>query len=99
MEMIPAGACVIAYNAGFEKRVLRDLAGWFPDLAEPLLALEAATVDLLPVAREHWYYRDQRGSWSIKAVLPTTAPALDYASLEVKRRRQRAGGLAGSRRA
>ena len=84
VEMIPAGACVIAYNASFEKRVLRDLAGWIPDLAEPLLALEASTVDLLPVAREHWYHRDQRGSWSIKAVLPTIAPELDYASLEVK---------------
>lgn len=84
VAMIPAGACVIAYNASFEKRVLRDLAGWFPDLAAPLLALAAATVDLLPVAREHWYHRDQRGSWSIKAVLPTIAPELDYASLEVK---------------
>ena len=84
VEMIPAGACVVAYNASFEKRVLRDLAGWFPDLAKPLLALEATTVDLLPVTREHWYHRDQRGSWSIKAVLPTIAPELDYSSLEVK---------------
>ena len=84
VKMIPAGACVIAYNASFEKRVLRDLAGWFSDLAKPLLALEASTVDLLPVAREHWYHRDQHGSWSIKAVLPTIAPELDYASLEVK---------------
>lgn len=46
--------------------------------------MEAATVDLLPVTRDHWYHRDQRGSWSIKAVLPTIAPELDYASLEVK---------------
>lgn len=84
LAMVPMDACVIAYNASFEKRVLRDLAGWFPDLAEPLLAMEAATVDLLPVARDHWYHRDQRGSWSIKAVLPTIAPKLDYAALEVK---------------
>lgn len=84
VAMIPAGACVVAYNAAFEKRVLRDLAGWFPDLARPLLAMEAATVDLLPVARQCWYHRDQRGSWSIKAILPTIAPELDYAALEVK---------------
>ena len=82
--MIPAGACVIAYNAGFEKRVLRDRADWHPDLAGPLLAIEAATVDLLPIARDCWYHRDQRGSWSIKAVLPTIAPELDYAALKVK---------------
>ena len=43
-----------------------------------------ATVDLLPVTRNNWYHRNQRGSWSIKAVLPTIAPELDYASLEVK---------------
>lgn len=41
-------------------------------------------MDLLPVARAHWYHRDQRGSWSIKAVLPTIAAELDYAGLEVK---------------
>ena len=28
--------------------------------------------------------RDQRGSWSIKAVLPTVAPELDYSNLEIK---------------
>ncbi len=81
---VPDGACVVAYNAAFEKRVLRDLASWFPDLADQLLAMESATVDLLPVARDHWYHRDQHGSWSIKAVLPTIAPELDYATLEVK---------------
>lgn len=80
---IPQAATIIAYNAAFEKRVLRDLARDLPDLAEPLLAMEARTVDLLPVAREHWYHRDQRGSWSIKAVLPTLT-ALDYNGLEVK---------------
>lgn len=84
VHMIPPGACVIAYNAAFEKGVLRNLAGWFPDLAAPLLAIEAATVDLWPIARAHWYHRDQRGSWSIKAVLPTIAPELDYGALEVK---------------
>lgn len=84
VEMVPGGACLIAYNASFEKRVLRDLAEWCPDLADALLAMEKATVDLLPVARENWYHRDQRGSWSIKAVLPTIAPELDYAGLEVR---------------
>lgn len=38
----------------------------------------------IPVARNHWYHRDQRGSWSIKAVLPTIAAELDYGALEVK---------------
>ena len=84
VDMIPPGACVIAYNAAFEKGVLRNLAGWFPDLAAPLMAIEASTVDLWPIARARWYHRDQRGSWSIKAVLPTIAPEFDYGGLDVK---------------
>lgn len=83
MAAIPPNATIIAYNAAFEKRVLRELARDLPDLAAPLLDMEARTVDLLPVAREHWYHRDQRGSWSIKAVLPTLS-ALGYDGLEVK---------------
>lgn len=84
VEMIPSDATIVAYYAPFERRVLRDLAGWEPDLAKSLLAMAEATVDLLPVTRNNWYHRDQRGSWSIKAVLPTIAPELDYATLEVK---------------
>jgi hypothetical protein len=38
-------------------------------------------VDLLPVTRAAYYHRDMRGSWSIKAVLPTIAPELDYGEL------------------
>lgn len=83
IEAIPDGATIIAYNAPFEKGVLRDLAALFPDLRAPLLDMAQRTVDLLPVTRNHWYHRDQRGSWSIKAVLPTMT-SLDYSSLEVK---------------
>ena len=86
-DTIPADATVIAYNAGFERSVLRALAAHVeaenPAQASALEGMAQRTVDLLPVARNHWYHRDQRGSWSIKAVLPTMAD-LDYASLEVK---------------
>jgi hypothetical protein len=33
------------------------------------------------VTRAAYYHRDMKGSWSIKAVLPTIDPALDYAGL------------------
>lgn len=81
--MIPQEATVIAYFASFERGVLRNLAQMFPDLAPYLTKLADQTEDLLPIARKCWYHRDQRGSWSIKAVLPTIA-ALDYNALEVK---------------
>lgn len=81
--LIPAEATVIAYHAPFERSVLRNLARDVPELADAMLSIEARTVDLLPVTRETWYHRDQRGSWSIKAVLPTMTD-LGYEGLEVK---------------
>lgn len=81
---LPEKGAVIAWYASFEKSRIKELAKDFPDLAPGLLALADRVVDLLPVARDHWYHRDQRGSWSIKAVLPTIAPQMSYLSLEVK---------------
>ncbi len=67
--------------SGFEEGVLTALAARFPDLAGPLKALSARLVDLLPVTRETWYHPAMKGSWSIKDVLPTVAPELDYSDL------------------
>jgi hypothetical protein len=53
------------------------------------LAISERFFDLLPLARSHYYHPDMKGSWSIKAVLPTIAPELDYANLEVSN-----GGMA-----
>jgi len=75
---------VIAYNASFERRCILDLASVFPDLAPTLRDIASRLVDLLPVTRANYYHRDQRGSWSIKAVLPTVAAELHYGALEVK---------------
>lgn len=85
VEQLSGDRCgsVIAYNASFEKRCIVGLAEAFPDLAISLSEIAAKIVDLLPVARNHYYHRDQRGSWSIKAVLPTIAPELAYDGLEV----------------
>lgn len=84
LALIPDQGAIIAYNAPFERGCIAELAATFPDLAEGLNRLNDRLVDLLPVTRNHWYHRDQRGSWSIKAVLPTVAPHMNYASLDVK---------------
>lgn len=73
---------IFVYNAGFETARIRELAQRFPRLSEALLALNERVVDLLPIAREHYYHPRQKGSWSIKAVLPAICPDLDYASLD-----------------
>ncbi len=73
---------VFAYNAGFECRVLRELAGRFPDLALSLGAIIDRVVDLLPIARNRYYHPSQHGSWSLKAVLPAAIPDLSYDQLD-----------------
>ena len=72
---------ILVYNKGFEAGRVADLADWFPDLADVLLALNERMVDLLPITREHYYHPAMMGSWSIKKVLPTVAPELDYDEL------------------
>jgi hypothetical protein len=79
-----AAGFVIAYNASFERRCILDLGEACPDLAPALDDIASRLVDLLPVTRANYYHREQRGSWSIKPVLPTMAAELDYRRLEVK---------------
>lgn len=83
VAQIPEDGTVIAYNAAFERTCILRLAERFSDLAEDLKAIAARIVDLLPVTREHWYHRDQGGSWSIKAVIPTIPTASTYDELDV----------------
>ena len=71
---------VFAYT-GFERRVLREAAARDAELAPALDAIVGRLVDLHAVAKNHYYHLAQRGSWSLKSVLPTIAPDLDYANL------------------
>ena len=73
---------IFVYNAAFESSRIRELAERFPRLGASLRALLDRIVDLLPVARDYYYHPDQEGSWSIKAVLPSLCPDLDYAELD-----------------
>lgn len=73
---------VIVYNQGFEGRVIKELAARYHDLAPALHAISDRLVDLLPITRDHYYHPDMLGSWSIKSVLRTIAPGLDYSQLE-----------------
>lgn len=75
---------ILTYSP-FERQVIRRLANRFPELKPGLDPLAARIVDLLPIIRQHYYHPAMRGSFSIKAVLPTVAPHMDYDDLgEVK---------------
>lgn len=80
---------MFVYNQGFEGGCIRQLAEAYFDLATPLLAIRGRLVDLLPLARAHYYHPVRQGLWSIKAVWPTVAPDLADKALTVQH-----GGMA-----
>lgn len=81
---IPEGACVVAYNMGFEKRVLMGLGGLLPKVRKRLSAIADSLVDLMePFRRRDIYHWEMNGSYSLKTVLPTLVPEMTYEGLEI----------------
>jgi hypothetical protein len=81
---IGAGGTVLAYNMSFEQGVLRELGRDFPDRARQCSDLIARIADLItPFRAFHLYHPDQRGSCSLKAVLPAFT-GRGYAGLEIQ---------------
>jgi hypothetical protein len=74
---------IVAYNAGFERDRIRELAVALPYLAVRLEALAARVVDLLPAVRNHVYHPDFGGSFSLKRVLPALVPEMSYRGLAI----------------
>lgn len=81
LEALGESGPVLVYFAPFEKTRLRELAELCPDLAGSLNAVIDRLFDLHVVMKDHYYHPDLKGSWSIKRVLPTIAPDLNYTLL------------------
>jgi Domain of unknown function(DUF2779) len=73
---------IVVYSS-FESQRLSELAGWLPEHAEPINAIQARLFDLLPVLREHAYHPAFAGSYSIKSVLPALVPEMSYDGMVV----------------
>ncbi|EAJ5685858.1 DUF2779 domain-containing protein [Campylobacter lari] len=77
---IPKDVCVLAYNASFEKSVIRNLALAFPEFSEHLLNIEKNIKDLMiPFKNKDCYHYKMQGSYSIKKVLPALIPDMEQA--------------------
>ncbi|MCV3442492.1 DUF2779 domain-containing protein [Campylobacter sp. IFREMER_LSEM_CL1097] len=77
---IPKDVCVLAYNASFEKGVIRNLALAFPEFSEHLLNIEKNIKDLMiPFQNKDYYHYKMQGSYSIKKVLPALIPDMEQA--------------------
>jgi predicted RecB family nuclease len=73
---------IVVYSS-FESQRLSELAGWFPEFADRITAIQARLFDLLPFVREHTYHPAYAGSYSIKSVLPALVPEMSYEGMEV----------------
>ena len=90
---LPKQGTIVTYNAGFERRVIKELAGQFDDLSDELLAFNKRVIDLIVPFRRLGYYHDKmNGSFSLKSVLPALFPDDDeigYQGLSIQE-----GGMA-----
>lgn len=84
VESIPENSCVLAYNAGFEKGVIRELAEVFPKMKKRLMAIHDSIEDLIiPFRSKAYYKKEMNGSASLKYVLPALIPELSYDEIEI----------------
>jgi hypothetical protein len=81
LRVVGRSGPVLSYSS-YERTVINGLRKRFPDLAVSLAAVLQRLVDLQPVVQRNYYHPAMAGSWSLKAVLPTIAPDMDYSNLE-----------------
>jgi len=75
---------ILAYHQSFEIVRLKEMASVFPEFEPFVSGLLPRFVDLEAPFRSFWYYHPkQRGSSSIKCVLPVLVPELSYAEMEI----------------
>jgi hypothetical protein len=82
---IPEDACLLAFNAAFEKNRLKDLSEWFPIYKKRIEKIIKNIKDLQsPFRNRHLYSWEMKGSASMKAVLPAFFPDMSYDNLEIQ---------------
>ncbi|TVQ39555.1 MAG: DUF2779 domain-containing protein [Spirochaetaceae bacterium] len=75
---------VIVFGRDFEARMLQRLGSWVPQYAAALKSVGERLIDLSLPFREFWYYHhEQRGSLSMKTVLPLLA-GIGYDDLAIR---------------
>lgn len=82
-EVLGDSGSIIAYSAVVEKGVLRDLAEALPEYRDWVEGLQDRVVDLLaPFSNFHYYHPGQKGSASLKNVMPALT-GISYQGLTI----------------
>lgn len=84
LEHIGPVGSIVAYNASFEKRILRQLAAMFPNHAGRFEAMADRLWDQLEIFKSDYQHYAFGGSNSLKSVLPVLVPELSYEGLAVR---------------
>ena len=81
--MLGESGSIVAYYAPFEKQVLNELAVALPEYREWVDGLQGRVIDLLkPFSNFHYYHPNQKGSASLKKVLPALT-GISYEGLDI----------------
>lgn len=84
LENTSGPGTILAYNAVFEKSILKALSADFPQYAADLEERSQRVRDLMDPFRMKLYYHPMmKGSHSIKNVLPALVPELNYNDLSI----------------
>jgi Domain of unknown function(DUF2779) len=76
---------IMVYNAGFEKSRINELARDFPEYEVQLTEINTRIIDLMEPFRQKAFYKpSMRGSYSMKAVLPSIDPKYSYDNLNIQ---------------
>ncbi|MCB0404861.1 MAG: DUF2779 domain-containing protein, partial [Bdellovibrionales bacterium] len=74
---------ILAFNQGFEKARLVELAAFLPECAAAVEQLLDRFVDLKDAFTKYYYHPEFHGSFSLKDVLPVLVPTMSYAGMAV----------------
>lgn len=95
-EVMGEDGSIVAYSAAFELKVLREMAEALPEYQGWVEGLQGRMVDLLkPFTSFHYYHPGQRGSASLKSVLPALT-GLSYDGLDINGGRMAAAAYMAS---
>ena len=81
--LLRGSGSIVSYNASFEKRILKESCRTYADFDPSWKSAELRFVDLWgPFRSFHYYHPDQRGSASMKEVLPALT-GMGYGGMEI----------------
>jgi hypothetical protein len=84
LQVLPDDGCILVYNMSFEKDKLAKLAELFPRKKKRIQNVIDNMVDLIvPFRARHLYSWKQKGSHSLKAVLPAFVKGISYDDMEI----------------